>query len=213
MPTCYAWNHVVLAPLFFVPSYLIPMLPAANAMTWSAGTYWRAHRRLGLRLYQVPTTGFVLLTRLLESVERVHLVGFDGFGIGKELHYYKEQKMQLRCRANLLGRFVAGDRSLPAARKRAFVTSLLQGDSQPRLDRAGADPARRCRREPTVFARQGASCDSRATGLPAIPQAFAKTIANSWCVSSLRSGPNPARSRRRACTSRCCTPWRRSEAA
>ena len=99
LPTCYAWNHVVLAPLFFVPSYLIPMLPAANAMTWSVATYWRAHRRLGLRLYQVPTTGFVLLTRLLESVERVHLVGFDGFGIGKELHYYKEQKMQLQVNA------------------------------------------------------------------------------------------------------------------
>ena len=25
--------------------------------------------------------------------------GFDGFGIGKELHYYKEQKMQLQVHA------------------------------------------------------------------------------------------------------------------
>ena len=53
LPTCYAWNHVVLAPLFFVPSYLIPMAPPTNAMTWSLSTYWRAHRWLGLRLYQV----------------------------------------------------------------------------------------------------------------------------------------------------------------
>jgi len=99
LPTCYAWNHVVLAPLFFVPNYLIPMLPPRHATTWGFATYWRAHRRLGLRLHQVPTTGFVMLIRLLESVERVHLVGFDGFGSGKELHYYKERRMQLQVNA------------------------------------------------------------------------------------------------------------------
>ncbi|KAL1496148.1 hypothetical protein AB1Y20_014767 [Prymnesium parvum] len=99
LPTCYAWNHVVLAPLFFVPNYLIPMLPPPNAMTWSVTTYWKAHRRLGLRLHQVPTTGFVMLMRLLETVERVHLVGFDGFAIGKELHYYQERRMHLQVNA------------------------------------------------------------------------------------------------------------------
>ena len=83
LPTCYAWNHVVLAPLIFVPNYLMPMLPPPPAITWSVGTYWRAHRALGLRPHQVPTTGFVMLTRLLETVERIHIVGFDGFGIGK----------------------------------------------------------------------------------------------------------------------------------
>jgi len=83
LPTCYAWNHVVLAPLIFVPNYLMPMLPPPSAITWSVGTYWRAHRALGLRPHQVPTTGFVMLTRLLETVERIHIVGFDGFGIGK----------------------------------------------------------------------------------------------------------------------------------
>ena len=57
LPTCYAWNHVVLAPLFFVPNYLIPMLPAPHAMTWSFSTYWRAHRWLGLRLHQVVCNG------------------------------------------------------------------------------------------------------------------------------------------------------------
>jgi hypothetical protein len=47
----------------------------------------------------VPTTGFVLLMRLLETVERIHVVGFDGFGIGMELHYYKERKRQIRVNA------------------------------------------------------------------------------------------------------------------
>jgi hypothetical protein len=95
LPTCYAWNHVVLAPLVFVPTYLMPMMPPASAITWSLPTYWRAHRALGLRLHQVPTTGFVMLIRLLESVDRVHIVGFDGFSSGKELHYYKERRMQV----------------------------------------------------------------------------------------------------------------------
>ena len=95
LPTCYAWNHVVLAPLVFVPFYLIPMMPPSSAITWSLPTYWRAHRALGLRLHQVPTTGFVMLIRLLESVETVHIVGFDGFSLGKELHYYKERRMQV----------------------------------------------------------------------------------------------------------------------
>ena len=54
LPTCYAWNHVVLAPLVFVPNYLMPMLPPRGAITWSLATYWRAHRALGLRLHQVP---------------------------------------------------------------------------------------------------------------------------------------------------------------
>ena len=69
LPTCYAWNHVVLAPLIFVPNYLMPLLPPPTSITWSLSTYWRAHRLLGLRLHQVPTTGFVMLMRLLESVE------------------------------------------------------------------------------------------------------------------------------------------------
>jgi len=99
LPTCYAWNHVVLAPLIFVPNYLMPMMPPISSITWSLSTYWRAHRALGLRLHQVPTTGFVMLTRLLESVECVHLVGFDGFGVGCELHYYKERQMQVRVNA------------------------------------------------------------------------------------------------------------------
>ena len=89
----------MLAPLIFVPNYLMPMLPPRSAITWSVGTYWRAHRMLGLKLHQVPTTGFVMLMRLLESVERIHVVGFDGFGIGQELHYYKERKQQIRVNA------------------------------------------------------------------------------------------------------------------
>jgi len=99
LPTCYAWNHVVLAPLIFIPNYLMPMIPPPSGITWSLSTYWRAHRALCLRVHQVPTTGFVMLTRLLESVECVHLVGFDGFGSGCELHYYKEQQMQVRVNA------------------------------------------------------------------------------------------------------------------
>lgn len=99
IPTCYAWNHVVLAPLVFVPTYLMPMRPPANALTWGLGTYWRAHRQLGLALHQVPTTGFVMLTRLLELTDRVHLVGFDGFSKGKELHYYRERRRQLQVNA------------------------------------------------------------------------------------------------------------------
>jgi len=99
VPTCYAWNHVVLAPLFFVPFYLMPMLPRRTSFTWSFATYWRAHRFLGLRLHQVPTTGFVMLTRMLEQVETVHLVGFDGYASGGELHYYAEKRMQLQVNA------------------------------------------------------------------------------------------------------------------
>ena len=99
VPTCYAWNHVVLAPLFFVPNYLMPMFPRANGFTWSMGTYWRAHRLLGLRLHQVPTTGFVMLTRMLEAAEVVHLVGFDGYSKDRELHYYSEANMQLQVNA------------------------------------------------------------------------------------------------------------------
>mmetsp|Transcript_1822 Transcript_1822/g.4025 ORF Transcript_1822/g.4025 Transcript_1822/m.4025 type:complete len:184 (-) Transcript_1822:152-703(-) len=97
--TCYAWNHVVLAPLIFVPNYLMPMRPPANALTWGLGTYWRAHRHLGLAPHQVPTTGFVMLTRLLEINDRVHLVGFDGFVSGKELHYYRERRTQVQVNA------------------------------------------------------------------------------------------------------------------
>jgi hypothetical protein len=97
--TCYAWNHVVLAPLIFVPNYLMPMRPPANALTWGLATYWRAHRHLGLAPHQVPTTGFVMLTRLLEINDRVHLVGFDGFVSGKELHYYRERRTQLQVNA------------------------------------------------------------------------------------------------------------------
>ena len=48
---------------------------------------------------QVPTTGFVMLMRLLESVDRIHLVGFDGFVSGAELHYYKERRVQVRVNA------------------------------------------------------------------------------------------------------------------
>ena len=48
---------------------------------------------------QVPTTGFVMLMRLLESVDRIHLIGFDGFVTGKELHYYKERRVQVRVNA------------------------------------------------------------------------------------------------------------------
>ena len=78
----------------------MPMLPPPGAITWSLGTYWRAHRALGLSLHQVPTTGFVMIMRLLESVERVHVIGFDRFGgQGQELHYYKERKMQVRVNA------------------------------------------------------------------------------------------------------------------
>ena len=99
LPTCYAWNHVVLAPLFFVPFYLMPMLPSKSAFTWSPATYWRAHRTLGLAPHQVPTTGFVLLMRLLEQVDRVHLVGFDGFAGNKELHYYRERRLQVEVNA------------------------------------------------------------------------------------------------------------------
>ena len=56
--------------------------------------------RWRVQLHQVPTTGFVMLMRLLESVDRIHLVGFDGFGgAGQELHYYKERKRQIRVNA------------------------------------------------------------------------------------------------------------------
>lgn len=125
---------MVLAPLVFVPNYLMPMLPPPGAITWSVRTYWRAHQALGLRLHQVrrqivvrtctaigsaaatqaaqahaciltrsqvPTTGFVMLMRLLESVDRVHLVGFDGFANGSELHYFRERRVQARtCTAS-----------------------------------------------------------------------------------------------------------------
>ena len=37
--------------------------------------------------------------RLLESVDCVHLAGFDGFSTGKELHYYKERRRQIRVNA------------------------------------------------------------------------------------------------------------------
>ena len=51
------------------------------------------------QLHQVPTTGFVMLMRLLECVDRVHIIGFDGFGIGQELHYYRERSRQIRVNA------------------------------------------------------------------------------------------------------------------
>ena len=98
-PICYAWNHVVLAPLFFLPGYLMPMIIPPNALTWSISTYWTAHRFLGLQPHQVPTTGFVMLIRMLDFVDQVHLVGFDGYGSGGELHYYEERRMQLRVNA------------------------------------------------------------------------------------------------------------------
>eukprot|EP00967_Tisochrysis_lutea_P136444 scaffold243425_cov41-Tisochrysis_lutea.AAC.2 len=30
------------------------MMPGRHAFSWSIGTYWRTHRWLGLRIYQVP---------------------------------------------------------------------------------------------------------------------------------------------------------------
>lgn len=99
IPNCYAWNHVVLAPLVFVPGYLLPTLPPENGFTWGVDTYWRAHRLLRLRPHQVPTTGFVMIVKLLESVNRVTLVGFDGYGSGRQLHYYTEQRTQLQVNA------------------------------------------------------------------------------------------------------------------
>jgi len=103
LPSCYAWNHVVLAPLIFVPGYLMPMFPSPGSMTWSVATYWRAHRLLKLRPHQVPTTGFVMLLKLLEAVPKVHLLGFDGYGGPEhsELHYYAEEGRQVR--ANVAG--------------------------------------------------------------------------------------------------------------
>ena len=74
-------------------------MPPPTAITWSPRTYWRAHRTLGLRLHQVPTTGFVMLMRLLECAPCVHVIGFDGFGIGQELHYYREKTSQIRVNA------------------------------------------------------------------------------------------------------------------
>ena len=119
LPTCHAWNHVVLAPLFFVPNYLMPTLPSSSAFTWSVGTYWRAHRRLRLAPHQarasadapplapalttspaqVPTTGWLMLEWMLEHAPRVHLVGFDGYLCGRALHYYDEKKLQLQVNA------------------------------------------------------------------------------------------------------------------
>ena len=49
--------------------------------------------------HRPPTTGFVLLMRLLEQVDRVHLVGFDGFAGNKELHYYRERRLQVEVNA------------------------------------------------------------------------------------------------------------------
>ena len=40
-----------------------------------------------------------MLMRLLECVDRVHIIGFDGFGIGQELHYYRERSRQIRVNA------------------------------------------------------------------------------------------------------------------
>ena len=37
-----------------------------------------------------------MLTRMLEQVDVVYLVGFDGYASGGELHYYTERKMQLQ---------------------------------------------------------------------------------------------------------------------
>lgn len=55
-----------------------------------------------------------MLMRLLETVDCVHLVGFDGFSIGKELHYYQEQRMQLQVNAAgaLLHDWVAEQRGI-----------------------------------------------------------------------------------------------------
>ena len=40
-----------------------------------------------------------MLVRMLELCDRVHLTGFDGYGLGRELHYYCEKRMQLQVNA------------------------------------------------------------------------------------------------------------------
>jgi len=52
----------VLAPLVFVPGYLLPMFPAKSAFSWSLGTYWRAHRLLGLRLFQARVNIYICVS-------------------------------------------------------------------------------------------------------------------------------------------------------
>ena len=45
---------------------------------------------------QVPTTGFLMLVSMLEMVDVVHLIGFDGYNAGTRLHYYDEKSLQLQ---------------------------------------------------------------------------------------------------------------------
>ena len=40
-----------------------------------------------------------MLVRLLELAPQVHLIGFDGYASGGELHYYQEKRMQLQVNA------------------------------------------------------------------------------------------------------------------
>ena len=70
----------------------------------------------------MPTTDFVMLTKLLESGCVVHLAGFDGFDSGEELHYYKEQRIHLQVNA-AGGRTAARSPRTSSARRRRDESS------------------------------------------------------------------------------------------
>jgi hypothetical protein len=76
-------------------------------------------RKIGCRLWQIPTSGMVAIDSFLSKRQEVFLHGFNFFE-GKKIHYFEESPVQLI--ASWLERFVTHDPS----REKAWVAGLAQ---------------------------------------------------------------------------------------
>lgn len=76
-------------------------------------------RKIGCRLWQIPTSGMVAIDAFLSKRQEVFLHGFNFFE-GKKIHYFEESPVQLI--ASWLERFVTHDPS----REKKWVAGLAQ---------------------------------------------------------------------------------------
>merc|ERR1719343_1216874 len=89
-------------------------------------------RKIGCRLWQIPTSGMVAIDAFLESRGKVTLHGFNFFQ-GKKIHYFKESPTQLIT--SWLERFVTHD---PSCEKR-WVEGLVKEGVVSFLSQRGKD--------------------------------------------------------------------------
>merc|ERR1740121_2865512 len=88
-------------------------------------------RKIGCRLWQIPTSGMVAIDSFLSKRQEVFLHGFNFFE-GKKIHYFEESPVQLI--ASWLERFVTHDPS----REKTWVAGLAREGRISFLSASGA---------------------------------------------------------------------------